>query len=250
MSLKEPLLRRIPKIYEKVRSWIIYGAMIFLIVILYFGDTLGSWREKLLATAALVILAILFEVVLDISKNLRIKPQREVFPSLNEALPRIREMVSHDRQTSVKIIAATGGTTVATILPAIMESSPARNINISMGILAPDTPYKKWIPRHWSREIETTIGRLKELEDDRTSVALLFFEMLPVPHGLLLNNEHLFLGFFDWATISGKSQLSGAQLPHHYYHRSNPEYEYCCNLFESWFTHSPRRELKGNVKDR
>lgn len=250
MNLKEPLSRRIPKIYEKVRSWIIYGAMIILLVILYFGDTLGPWREKLLVTAALVILAILFEIVLDISKNLKIKPQIEVFPSLYEALPRIREIVSRDKQTSMKIIAATGGTTVATILPAIISSSPAGKIGISMGILAPDTLYKEWIPHHWPKEIETTIGRLEELVSERTSVNLFLFEMLPVPHGLILNEEHLFLGFFGWTTSSGKSQLSGAQLPHRYYHKSHPEYEYCCNLFESWFTHSPRRELNRSVKER
>ena len=250
MNLKEPLLRRIPKIYEKVRSWIIYSAMIFLIVILYFGDTLGPWREKLIVTAALGILAILFEILLDISKNLKIKPKIEVFPSLYEALPRMREMVSRDKQTSMKIIAATGASTVATILPSIISSSPAGKINISMGILAPDTPYKEWIPHRWPGEIETTIGQLEELVSERISVDLFLFEMLPVTHGLILNDEHLFLGFFGWITSSGKSQLSGAQLPHNYYHKSHPEYEYCCNLFESWFTHSPRRELKRNVKER
>jgi len=224
--------------------------MIFLIVILYFGDTLGPWREKLIVTAALGILAILFEILLDISKNLKIKPKIEVFPSLYEALPRMREMVSRDKQTSMKIIAATGASTVATILPSIISSSPAGKINISMGILAPDTPYKEWIPHRWPGEIETTIGQLEELVSERISVDLFLFEMLPVTHGLILNDEHLFLGFFGWITSSGKSQLSGAQLPHNYYHKSHPEYEYCCNLFESWFTHSPRRELKRNVKER
>lgn len=245
MDEKVPILKRIPKIYEKAKSWIIYGIIIFLIIGFYFGDILGlgPWREEILVALALGILAILFSILLEISRNLKIKPAIEVFPSLYDALPRIRELVSHDRQTSVKIIAATGGTTLETILPAIRESSPAGKIKISMGILAPDTPSKEYIPPHWIGEIETTIGRLEEFKSGRVSVDLFQFDMLPVPHGLILNDEHLFLGFFSWATIeSGKSQLAGAELPHHYYHKSHPEYEYYCNLFESWLTHSPHKE--------
>lgn len=251
MDEKEPLLKRIPKIYEKAKSWIIYGAIIALFIVFYFGGVFGPRREEILVALALGILAILFSILLEISRNLKIKPETKSFLSLSEALPKIREIISHDKQTSMKIIAATGGTTVATILPAIISSSPAGKINISMGILAPDTPYKEWIPHHWPKEIETTIGRLEELVSERTSVDLFLFEMLPVPHGLILNDEHLFLGFFGWTTIeSGESQLSGAQLPHYYYHKGHPKYEYYLDLFKSWFKHSPRRELKRNVKER
>ncbi len=171
-----------------------------------------------------------------------------LFPSLYEAMPRIKEIVSRDKQTSIKIIAATGGTTVATILPTIISSSSAQKIEISMGILAPDTPCKDCIPRHWPQEIEITIGRAEEFKSDRVSIDLFLFEILPVPHGLLLNDEHLFLGFFSWITSTGKSYLAGAQLPHRYYHKSYQEYEYFYNLFESWFKYAPRRELKGRQK--
>jgi len=244
MDEKEPLLKRILKIYEKARSWIIYGAIIALAIGFYFGDAFGPRREEILVALALGILAILFAILLEISRNLKIKPAIEVFPSLYDALPRIREIIGRDKkETSVKIIAATGGTTLDTILPAIRESSPAGKIKISMGILAPDTPSKEYIPPHWIGEIETTIQRVEDFRSKkRVSLDLFLFDMLPVPHGLILNDEHLFLGFFSWTTTeSGKSQLSGAQLPHYYYHKSHPEYEYYRELFESWFNYSPRR---------
>jgi len=243
MNYKEPISKRIPKIYEKVKNWVIIADIIFIFIIFYFGDFLGPWREKLLVTAALGILGILFEILISISNNLKIKPETSVVPSIYEALPKIKEIVSHDKQTtSIKIIATTGGTTVATILPSIISSSSARKIEVSLGILDPNTPYKKWVPPHWPSECETTIQRLKkEFKDDRTSIDLFLFKILPVPHGLLINNEHLFLGFFSWIKSGKKYKLSGAQLSHHYYHVSKPESKYYFNLFESWFMYCPQK---------
>ena len=243
MNSIEPNFKRISKIYEKAKNWIISADIIFLFIIFYFGDILGPWREKLLVAAALGVLAILFEILISISNNLKIEPEMSLFPSISEALAKIKEIVSHDKQTtSIKIIAATGGATLATILPSIISSSPARKIEISIGILDPNTPYKEWIPSHWPSESKTTIERFKtEFKDDRISINLFLFKILPVPHGLLINNEHLFLGFFSWIKNGEKSHLSGAQLPHHYYHVSKPESINYFNLFESWFMCCPQK---------
>jgi len=153
MKDRKSISERISKIYEKVRNWIIIADIIFIFIVFYFGEILGAWREKLLVVAALGILAILFEILIFISNNLKIKPETSSLPSIYEALPKIKEIVSCDRQTtSIRVIAATGGTTLATILPSIISSSSARKIEISMGILDPDTPYKEWIPPHWPTE--------------------------------------------------------------------------------------------------
>ena len=69
------------------------------------------------------------------------------------------------------------------------------------------------------------------------------FETLPAPHGLVINNKHLFIGFFNWRKIGEDFQLSGAQLAHNYYHIGEPEFDYYFNLFESWFNYSPHRKI-------
>lgn len=249
MNSKKRYLRRISEIYEKVKSWIIYGDIIFLAILFFFGQLFGSWREELFVAAALGILIILFEVLMSISSNLRTEPKTSVFSSIYEALPNIKEIVSRDKNvTSVKIIAATGGTTLATILPSIKKDSPAKKIEVAIGVLAPDTQYKKWIPLHWPSESKTNIERLRtEFTDSRTSVNVFQFEILPVTHGLLLNDEHLFLGFYNWVISEDKCQLSGAQLPHYYYHRSKPEHAYYFDLFESWFQYCPRKSTKQKM---
>lgn len=235
-------LERVSKIYkEKARKWIIIADIVFLGFLFYFGGVLGSLRDKLIPAAALGIIAILFEVLMSISSTLRAEPETSVFPSLSETLPKIREIVSRDRQkTSIKIMAATGGTTLATILPPIKESSRAQKLEVTIGILDPDTPYKEWIPPHWPLEIKTSIMRLKtDFGDNRTSINTFLFQILPVTHGLLINDDHLFLGFYSWS--AEKCQLGGAELPHRYYQRSKPEHKYYFDLFDSWFQHCPRR---------
>lgn len=249
MNSKKQYPRRISEIYEKVKIWIIYADIIFLAILFFFGQLFGSWREELFAAAAMGILVILFEVLMSISSSLRTKPEISVFPSIYEALPKIKEIVSRDKQTtSVKTIAATGGTTLATLLPSIKLASPAKKIEIEIGILDPDTPYKKWIPPHWPSESKANIERLRtEFHDSRTSVSTFLFEILPVTHGLLINDEHLFLGFYNWIKGEEKCQLSGAQLPHYYYHRSKPEHAYYFDLFESWFRYCPRKLSKQKM---
>ena len=132
ISLKA-FYKRIFELYYEAKKYIVYLCIILIIGTLYFGDLLG---EKLFRTVVLIILAIIFETLNSLSDNLKIKPETLSFPSIYEALPKIKEIVCHEKQTtSIKIIAATGGTTVATILPSIISSTPAPKIEISMGIL-------------------------------------------------------------------------------------------------------------------
>lgn len=243
MNSKRQYLKRIPEIYEKVKKWVIYVDIIFLAVLFSLGQFFGYWYVELIAAGVFAILLILFEVLLSISSSLQTRPEMSAFPSIYEALPKIKEIVSRDKQTtSVKIIAATGGTTLATILPSIKAASSAQRIEVAIGILDPRTRYKEWIPQHWPSESKTSIARLRtEFNDRRTSVDTFRFEILPVTHGLLINDEHLFLGFYSWTRSDDKRQLSGAQLPHYYYHKSKPEYTYYFDLFDSWFRYCPRR---------
>jgi phosphoglycolate phosphatase-like HAD superfamily hydrolase len=235
--------RQISEIYEKVKKWIIYGSIGFLVIISYFGGVFGVWSSKLFVTVAAVILILLFETTISLSESLKIKPKKR-FSSISTALPEIEKIVSQDREiTSVKIIAVTGGTTLSSILPLIISKSNAKKIEISMGVLDPSI-LSEYTPSHWTSEIKVSLQRLKtQFTDPRVKINFFLFETLTPPHGLLINNKHLFLGFFDWIMSGEKFELSGAQLPHNYYNTNDLEFDYYFNLFESWFNRSPHREI-------
>ena len=239
------MFKKIGRVYGKAQKWIIYGLIVFLLVVFCLGDIVGDYRDRLLVPAALATLAMLFQMLIAISNSLSVRPERNLFPSIYDALPKIKEIVGRPRKvTSVKVIAGTGGTTIAALLPTITSSSQAREVDISIGILSPDSEYRAWVPDHWPSESRTSIKRLKEeFGGGRITVSLVLFEILPVPHGLLIDNEHLFIGFFSWLRTDGKSQLSGAQLPHRYYHARDPEFAYYSTLFQQWFENCPQTRL-------
>jgi len=244
-KVKLKLFEILPEIYEKAKPWIICILIIFSFVAFYFEPVLGPYREDLLFGAALTILAILFEILLDISKDLKIKPETIWFPTVVEAIPKIKEIVSHDKQrTDVKIIAVTGATTIESILPPIRSASPAKQILISMGILDSKISKREDFPSHWSSEIDSMPERVKNFkeEDNRVSIDLVHFRMLPVAHGLLINDQHLILGFIGWTRGSEKAELRGGQLPHYYFHKGSPEHEYYFSLFESWFVYAQKKQ--------
>ena len=238
---KKPFAKQLSEIYEKGKRWIAYGSIISILIISYFGNIFGVWRDELLITFASIILVLLFDLLISISKNIKVKPTKQ-FSSISTALPVIEEIVGQYENISVKILAATGGTTFASILPSIIDKSKARKIEISMGILDPSS-ISEYTPSHWHSEIRTTIKRLREFVNHRVHIDLFLFEALPAPHGLVINNKHLFIGFFNWRKIGEDFQLSGAQLAHNYYHIGEPEFDYYFNLFESWFNYSPHRKI-------
>jgi hypothetical protein len=187
---KKPFTKQLSEIYEKGKRWIAYGSIISLLIISYFGNIFGTWRDELLITFASIILVLLFDLLISISKDIKVKPTKQ-FSSIFTALPVIEEIVSHDESISVKIIAATGGTTLESIFPSIIDKSKAKKIEISIGILDPSS-ISEYIPSYWLSEIRNTIERLGEFINHRVHIDLFLFEALPAPHGLIINNKHLF----------------------------------------------------------
>lgn len=247
MSLKnrnsqKTFIKRLSEIYEKGKRGIAYGSVISILIISYFGNIFGAWRDELLITFASIILALLFDLLISISKDIKVKPRKQ-FSSISTALPVIEEIIGQYENISVKIVAATGGTTFASILPSIIDSAKAKKIEISLGILSPSSNVSEYIPSHWYSEIGTTIKRVKEFVNHRVHIELFLFEALPILHGLVINDRHLFIGFFNWRKIGEEFQLSGAQMPHNYYHIGEPEFDYYFSLFESWFNYSPHRKI-------
>jgi FMN phosphatase YigB (HAD superfamily) len=249
MDSKVDIFKIIRNIFEKVRVWIIFIDIVFLFIVSLLGDIFGNWRERLLLAGGLVVLSLLFQVLISIVNTYKKENETVVFSSIVDALDKIKEVVKDYKQVlEVKIIAATGGNTLGSIIPAIIQTSPARKIEITMGVLSPKSNNLDWIPSHWPAESTIIIERLKsDFIGSKTSVDLFLFDNLPVIHGLLINDEHLFLGFYEWTQQAGQYVLEGSQLPHTYYKANDTKDKHYFELFKSWFEHCPRTIKKENI---
>lgn len=241
MKPRNTLLARLGKIYDISKKWIIYSDIFLILVLLYFGDFLGPLREMLLPAAVVSILAILLETLQNLEASISTSLKQREFSTITEAIPMLSDIVSHDKdRTIVDVIASTGGTTIPIILPRIIQSSPAANIEISLHLINPNSNFTQWFPPHWPQEAQLVIERVKtEFKSDRVRIGVYNYDNIPALHGIMVNKAHLLLGFFGWRHFSGKSQLTGAERPHRYFIRKEPNSEYFFDLFEDWLENSP-----------
>jgi hypothetical protein len=238
---RSTLLTKLGNVYNISKKWIIYLDLFLILVLLYFGDFLAPLRDILLPTVVVSILAILLETIQSLEAGVSKSFVRREFPTILEAIPMLCEAVSHDKdRTIVEIIASTGGTTVSSVLPRIMQSSKASIIEISIHLVNPDSVFTNWFPSHWSQEAQVVIERVKsEIRSDRVRLTVYTYDNLPVLHGIMIDKTDLLLGFFGWKHFSGKVQLSGAERPHRYFTRKEVESDYFFDLFEDWLEYSP-----------
>jgi len=230
------------KKYELLKRWIVYAMLILILVVVYFGELLGPLRDTLLPAAVVSIIAIIYDTLENLEKGTTSTQLRE-YPSIAEALPDLCEVVSKDKdKTLVEIISSTGGTTASSILPAIIRSSKANQIEIHLRLINPNSTYANTFPAHWIDETQLVIERLKnELTGNRIYFFIYLYDFIPCLHGILINKSHLMIGFFGWEHYSGRLQLAGAERPHRFITKKEIQYHYYFDLFSDWFEHSPSK---------
>ncbi len=233
-------------IYRRSKRALLYLDMIFVIIVFYGGQYLGSLRERLLPGAIVGGFAILLESLFAISDNLQEKVGITQYDSISQAIPKMVDLIKQGsrRKHAIKIIAASGGTTTNTIIPALMEQV-AVPLDVSILIINPETRLGECIPQHWGDEARATLGRLRQIAGGNggaVSLTCRLYDYLPCVHGVLIDEQHLFLGFFMWVESTGRVELSGAQQPHIYYRRA-PSYENLFRLFETWFDSAPSQRV-------
>lgn len=252
MKSRPAIVQRLVGIYETSKKWIVSLDLFLILVLLYFGEFLGPLRDVLLPAAVVSIVGILLETLQRVEAKVSRSARPEEFPTISEALPMLADIVGEDKhKTTVEIIAATGGTTISTLLPTIVQSSPSPSIEVSLHVADPKGAFTKWCPRHWPQETEMVIERIRsEMSSDRVSFNVFTYETIPALHGVMLNRTHLLLGFFGWRYFSGTTQLSGAERPHRYFSRKEPASEYFFDLFEDWLEHCPCRQVHSSRRQK
>jgi hypothetical protein len=69
----------------------------------------------------------------------------------------------------------------------------------------------------------------------RLSVTAKTYRNLPHWHGLMINNEHLFLGRTNWAFPRNEPKLTVGQNIYRYFNRTSPEGGQRIDLFSNWY---------------
>ena len=233
------VIAKLKNIYEVAKKYIVYISIIVSVVVWYLGDFLGSLRLVLFPAAIGSIIGILMDTLFKLEGS--ISSSSKEFSTIQEAVPQINEIIAHNKgPIDVQIIAATGATTLNTVFPQIIPGST--EFNISLYLVNPRSESAKWFPPHWEQEYQTTSERIQnEIKGNKVRINLFTYENLPNIHGVMINKEHLFIGFFGWRNYRGTIQLSGAERPHLYFKRLDPSSEFFFDLFEDWVDNSPQR---------
>lgn len=228
--------------YERARLWIAYASVLFVILVLYLGSFLGPIRDFLLPAALGVLTAFAIQSLQTIERQTGQSVTEGEYANLVAAIPRLQKIVECDDEvTEVKIISATGWTTVRQVLPALCKSSKASYIRVWMQVVDGSGSQSDIYPEHWVSETKRTLSRIeKEFTDPRVSVSVTAYRYLPPVHGLLLNDLYLLVGFFGWAHTGPHAELTGAEEPHRLYRRGDAASSQLFGIFDEWFHHVPR----------
>lgn len=245
MSLFEEAFARLKYHYERIRAWLAYGSLVLLIVVIYGGDFLGPVRDILLPASAILVMAVLLESVFTLSSNVSIFLQTEEFESVVDALPRMLELIRSSKRDvqQVTMLVITGGTSLNALLPFFRHTG--KKIDLDILLMDPVSPLMQYVPAHWETEIKTTLGRIGsefEVGGNMTLKRCALYTNLPTVHGVLINGQHLFLGYVGWEQRPNGTVMAAAQLQHRYFSKNHFS-ESFFKLFDDWSRLAPSKPM-------
>jgi len=243
-------IRTVQDYYKKWKRYIIFIDLVFILIVFYASSYFLPLRDALLPAALIGAFGILLETLFSINDSLQQELGLTDFDDVTQALPEITKILKSAKGNKIiiNIIASSGGTTINTIVPTLISQSEG-SLDINLLIINPDREQPEFLPGHWIPEAKTTINRLKQIKDtadQKVIISCSTYNYIPCLHGVMIDDQHLFLGFFNWEKTGNITELSGAQQPHVYYRRTS-SYENLFKLFESWFESAPK-ELLFNSK--
>ena len=206
-----------------------------------------GWRIALAVFGLLLFILGVLLLWRDIETDEKKKPiHTKGFNTMTEATHLLCEIAKSEKQKiTIDIIASTGGSTISTLLPSIVSTTPAERVEISVFLIDNKSPISSYYPSHWSNEVEVILNKIRgewsKSENSKVKVFNVYvYDFLPVLHGIMINKKHLLFGFFGWKHISGKIQLSGAETQHRYYSvEKQPDSQYLIDMFEDWVQNMP-----------
>lgn len=247
------LFQKLKTVYQKSKRGLIYLDLIFVVIVFYAGKYLGPLRDQLLPAAIAGAFAILLESLFSINDLLQKNQESIAYLNINMAFPKILEILKQgsNKKHTIKIIASSGGTTVNSTIPQLLREVIVP-LEISVLVINPKSRFMEYLPKHWALESSATLNRLEQLKtikDSPHTITCHTYDYIPCVRGFLIDEKHLFIGFFHWMKAGDGVELKGADNPHSYYKRT-PEHENYFALFESWFTLAPKRIVLRSITNK
>jgi len=230
----------IGRVYHRIKAWLVALA-IAAPLILHYAPLPAEWERKALPIALACAFGVVVELLISIDKRLNRRTIAKQYRSFSDAIPDILALVSRRkrRRHVIKILAATGGTTVNTLLPGLQVATRERQVQLELRInlVNPHSPLCSLMPVHWAEEMPISVARLRTFVGTKTDLTCSKYDYVPCLRGVLIDNIHLFVGFFTWSSANPDS-LSGSEQPHFYLRRDTTN-EYFFKLWDSWFSYAP-----------
>jgi hypothetical protein len=232
---------QVAKLFHRIKTWLLWLAIATPLV-LHYAPVPPEWESKALPLAVACALGVAVEMLASIEEKLRHHLPYKEYPSFTDAIPDILELLSAKKSGHViKILSSSGGTTINTLISRIAGIVPIENrgrIELRLNIVSPESPLVSAMPSHWKDEVRLSLSRLKQ-QSAGMQIHCFEYDHLPCLRGVLIDDYHLFFGFFRW---DDQGSLAGAEQPHFYVKRTEQTH-YFVDIWESWFDHGRTREV-------
>jgi hypothetical protein len=169
----------------------------------------------------------------------------------------VDDLNSEGGEHVVRVLVATGYSTFGALEQAL-ETFPANaRFEIRILLMDPDSPTTTISALDWPRQSKEGIERLrtlrKTLSDKGVSVDLKWrtYTTPPTVRALAFNDQHLFIGFFEWRRVeNGRTELRNQKVPYMYFKKGKAGHDYFHHFFVSWFDYQwERGEGKNSSAD-
>jgi hypothetical protein len=238
-------------IYHRVKTWLTALAIVAPLA-LHYGPVPREWEARALPLAIACAFGITVEMLVSIERKLDAKLAYKRYEHVADCIPDIIDLVAQPSRKGphvVKVLASTGGTTVNVLLPRIINAVRATHCTIDFRIclVNPASPLSSLMPTHWVDEARVSVKRLMDEAAAELKLTCSQYDYVPCLRGILIDDSHLFLGFFSWSD-GNKDFISGSAQPH-FYLRRDVQNDYVFRLWEGWFDYAPSERIFPQAQD-
>ncbi len=184
VTLSASHLASLKEFADRIRVWAVYTALVLILITLYFGAFLGPVKTYLLPASLVLVAAFVIQSIQAIEKSLAGDEKLDSYPDMLAAVSVLEDLIVSDRDvTDLKVIAATGGTSVHHVLPRLCKRTTAKHVRINVHIIDTGGPFRDAYPGHWNDEAAATLNRLRQqYVDPRFEVKVSTYKHLPALH--------------------------------------------------------------------
>lgn len=233
------MLRHLQRLWQNKRllAWLLYVALVVALIAVRLAPDEGTKAIALDATA-IAFLTVLVAILLEVHKAVAERPKSGYFKNLSDAWP--------DIDKEIHATAAKGNVRVrwlgVTLKDALSRMSDLLNDPTRLGTAqkivfevahVKDAQLKSLGPRgdNLSNSLAGSIGQFDEIWGQRDSWQRRQYDHMPGWHGVLINDDILFLSHIGW----NGEQLLVAEEPYERYDATDPRGERMINHFKNWF---------------